>query len=187
MRLDHFGLLAPIYDRVIRTPDFGRLRALVDLTTSDRLLDMGGGTGRVLVHLHNGVAAAWITDASLGMLRQAHERGLGTCQGFAEAAPFRDGAFTKVVAIDSFHHFPDQEGAVHELLRVLAPGGRLVIEEPDIRDFAVKLIAVGERLAMMCSHFRYPEELVTMFTTPATSVSVHTGPHTYWIVIDKHV
>jgi len=187
MRLDHFGLLAPIYDRVIRTPDFGRLRALADFTVSDWLLDIGGGTGRVLVDLHNGVAAAWIADASLGMLRQAHARGLGTCQGFAEAAPFRDGAFTKIVAVDSFHHFPDQEGAVHELLRVLAPGGRLVIEEPDIRYFAVKLVALGERLAMMCSHFRHAEELVMMFTTPETSVSVHTEPHTYWIVIDKQV
>jgi len=187
MRLDHFGVLAPIYDRVIRAPDVGRLRALADLTASDRLLDMGGGTGRVLAHLRNGVAAAWIADASLGMLRQAHERGLGTCQGYAEAAPFRDGAFTKIVAVDSFHHFPNQDGAAHELLRVLAPGGRLVIEEPDIRHFAVKLVALGERLAMMRSHFRYSEELVTLFTMPATSVSVHTGPHTYWIVIDKHV
>jgi len=69
MHLDHFGLLAPIYDRVIRTPDLRQLRALVDLTASDRLLDMGGGTGRVLVHLHNGVSA-WITDASLGIDRR---------------------------------------------------------------------------------------------------------------------
>jgi len=76
---------------------------------------------------------------------------------------------------------------VQELLRVLAPGGRLVIEEPDIRDFAVKLVALGERLAMMTSHFRRAEEIVTMFTTPATSVGVHTGAHTYWVVIDKHV
>ena len=187
MRLDHFGVLAPIYDRVIRAPNVGRLRALADLTVSDRLLDIGGGTGRVLAHLHNEVAAAWIADASLGMLRQAHERGLGTCQGFAEAMPFRDGAFSRIVAVDSFHHFPDQEGAVHELLRVLAPGGRLVIEEPDIRHFTVKLVALGERLAMMCSHFRYPEGLVTLFTMPATSVSVHTGSRTYWIVIDKHI
>lgn len=185
MRLDHFGVLAPIYDRVIRTPDVGRLRALADLRASDRLLDMGGGTGRVLAHLRDGVAAAWIADASLGMLRQALGRGLCTCQGFAEEAPFRDGAFTKIVAVDSFHHFPDQQGAAHELLRVLAPGGRLVIEEPDIRDFVVKLVALGERLAMMCSHFRYSEELVTLFTMPATSVSVHTAPHTYWIVVDK--
>lgn len=185
MRLDHFGWLAPIYDRVIRTPDLDRLRSLVDLTASDRLLDLGGGTGRVLAHLNSGVAAAWIADASLGMLRRARDKGLSTCQGLAEAAPFRDGAFTRIVAIDSFHHFPDQTGAVRELLRLLAPGGRLVIEEPDIRHFAVKLVALGERLAIMDSHFRRAEELVPLFSSPTTSVSVHLGPHTYWVVVDK--
>lgn len=185
MHLDHFGWLAPIYDLVIRTPDLGRLRGLADLTTSDRLLDLGGGTGRVLAHLHTSVAAAWIADASLGMLRRAREKGLGTCQGLAEAAPFRDGAFTRIVAVDSFHHFPDQTGAVRELLRLLAPGGRLVIEEPDIRHFAVKLVALGERLALMDSHFRRADELVALFSTPTTSASIHTGPYTYWIVVDK--
>jgi len=185
MRFDHFSFLAPIYDRVIRTPNMDRLRSLVALTPTDRLLDLGGGTGRILCHLHNGEAGAWIVDPALGMLREAQGKGLGTCQGLAEDAPFRDGAFTKIIAVDSYHHMPDQDGAVRELLRLLAPGGRLVVEEPDIRRFTVKLIALGEKLALMTSHFRTAEHVAERFATPETSVSVHVGSHMYWVVVDK--
>jgi len=185
MNFDHFSFLASIYDRVIRTPNLDRLRSLVDLRPTDRLLDVGGGTGRILAHLSDGEAGAWIVDPSLGMLREAQGKGLDTCQGQVEAAPFRDGAFTKIIAIDSYHHFPDQVGGVRGLLRLLAPGGRLVVEEPDISRFAVKLIALGERLALMDSHFRTAEHVADRFATPETTVSVHVGAHMYWVVVDK--
>ena len=44
---DHFNLLAPFYERLIPAPDTGRLEELLDLPISGRLLDAGGGTGRV--------------------------------------------------------------------------------------------------------------------------------------------
>ena len=37
--LDHFGLLAPIYDRVIRPPDVERLCHLLELPAPVRMLD----------------------------------------------------------------------------------------------------------------------------------------------------
>ncbi|MBN1248943.1 MAG: methyltransferase domain-containing protein [Anaerolineae bacterium] len=185
MRLDHFGLVAPIYERVIRTPDLGRLRAVADLQPTDRLLDVGGGTGRVSMHLESAVASAWVLDFSHGMLRQAVGKGLDVCQGAAEALPFSDGAFDKIVAIDSFHHFVDHQRAAQELLRVLAPGGRLTIEEPDIRRFAVKLVALGETLALMRSRFWRPDELAGFFRGPTTSIKIHAEDHTYWLTVDK--
>ena len=51
--IDHFGFLAPFYDRVIPSPDLARLRGRLRLPTAGRLLDAGGGTGRVSSHLRH--------------------------------------------------------------------------------------------------------------------------------------
>jgi demethylmenaquinone methyltransferase/2-methoxy-6-polyprenyl-1,4-benzoquinol methylase len=186
MHLDHFGLVAPIYERVIRTPDLTRLRTVANLQATDRLLDVGGGTGRISRHLVSKVTTAWIIDLSHGMLRQAKDGGIGLCQGVAEALPYPNGAFDKIVAVDSFHHFADHKLAADELLRILRPGGRLTIEEPDIRSFVVKLVALGEKLALMHSHFRPPQELVGLFRRDNTSVHLYATDHTYWLTVDKH-
>jgi ubiquinone/menaquinone biosynthesis C-methylase UbiE len=51
--LDHFDRLAPLYDRVIGPPNPARLQTLLDLPTPGRLLDAGGGTGRVTAQLRS--------------------------------------------------------------------------------------------------------------------------------------
>ena len=52
---DHFGLLAPLYERFIRIPDAGVLRRLLDVGPEHALLDVGGGTGRVARHFRGGL------------------------------------------------------------------------------------------------------------------------------------
>ena len=140
---DHFGVLAPLYERIIRPPDVGRLRHLCALRPTHRLLDVGGGTGRVSQYFREHAASVCIVDVSTGMLREALSKG-GLCAGAgtAERLPFRDEVFDRVIAVDSFHHFRDQRRAARELVRVLVPGGRLVIEEPDVRRFSIKLVAL---------------------------------------------
>ena len=58
--------------------------------------------------------------------------------------------------VDALHHVIHQGQTAREMYRVLKPGGRIVIEEPDIRKFGVKLIAVAEKLLLMRSHFLSP-------------------------------
>jgi SAM-dependent methyltransferase len=183
---DHFGLLAPLYERLIRPPDVSWLRELCAFQPGQRLLDVGGGTGRVSQYFRGDVASICILDVSVGMLREALAKG-GFCagSGTAEHLPFRDGAFERIIAIDSFHHFRDHHRAAGELLRVLAPGGRLVIEEPDVRRFAVKLVAFGETLALMRSHFYPPEALMRFFDVPGLRVSLYEVNPNFWLVVDK--
>jgi SAM-dependent methyltransferase len=184
-RFDHFGIIAPIYERVIAPPDADRLRALLELREGDCLLDVGGGTGRVAKHLDPFPCPAWVLDLSLGMLREARGQRLVPCRAVAEGLPFADGAFSRIVAVDSFHHFHDQGAAAREMLRVLAPGGRLVVEEPDIRRFVVKLVALGERLALMRSHFRPPEDVMDLLRTQETEVHCVADAPNYWVVVQK--
>ena len=183
---DHFGIVAPVYDRGIRTQAIERLRTLADLTPVDWVLDVGGGTGRIAEGLLPYVGGVCVLDRSLRMLQQATSKGrLACCLGAVEALPFAEGTFTKIVAVDSFHHFRDQAGAASELLRVLAPGGCLVIEEPDIRRFPVKLVALGETLALMRSRFRAPVELAQYFASPNTQVRVVEQSPNFWAVVEK--
>ena len=184
---DHFGVLAPLYERFIRPPDVGLLRDLCAPEPGHQLLDVGGGTGRVSQYFRGDVVRVCIVDVSAGMVREALAKG-GFCAGLgvAEHLPFRDGAFERIIAVDSFHHFRDHARAARELARVLAPGGRLVIEEPDVRRFVVKLVALGEILTLMRSRFRPPRELMRFFDTPGLRVKLHENESpNFWVVVEK--
>ena len=184
---DHFGVLAPLYERFIRPPDVGLLRDLCAFRPADRLLDVGGGTGRVSQYFRGDVAQVCIVDVSAGMVREALAKG-GFCAslGVAERLPFQDGAFERIIAVDSFHHFRDHARAAGELARVLAPGGRLVIEEPDVRRFIVKLVALGETLTLMRSRFRPPDALMHFFDAPGLRVTLHENESpNFWVVVEK--
>ncbi len=185
--IDHFSLLAPLYERLIPRVNVEQLKHLLQLEAGHHLLDAGGGTGRVSRFFRGKVARICILDFSEGMLRQARAHGgFDTCRGVTEHLPFRDASFSRILAVDSFHHYRNQRRAAAELVRVLAPGGRMVIEEPDIRRFSVKLIALMEFLLMMRSHFYPPQAIAAMFHDAGGKVHIHEdgGPNV-WIIIEK--
>lgn len=186
--LDHFGLLAPFYDRLISPPDADQLRQLLDLPAPGVMLDVGGGTGRVAVLLQALVDRLILSDPSFKMLRQAQSKAgnLMLVQGQAERLPFPDGFFDRVLVVDALHHFRDQQQAVHELARVVRPGGRLVIEEPNINRLSGKLVAFFEKLALMGSRFYPPAALREMAAATGLDASIVTN-HKFaaWIVAVK--
>src|SRR5262249_48082765 len=61
--------------------------------------------------------------------------------GVADAMllPFRDGAFASVLIRDLLHHLPDPRRAAAEAVRVLAPGGTLLLFEPNYGNPLVRL------------------------------------------------
>lgn len=185
--LDHFCLLAPIYDRVITTVQPERLRALLRLSTlpQGELLDVGGGTGRVAQTLAGYVGRTIVLDESPGMLQQAKDKGLLTTCAQAERLPFPDNTIPHILMVDAFHHMTDQTQTVAELLRVLAPGGRLVIEEPNIEHRAVKLVALAERLALMRSRFQPPAKMKGIFETAGGQVTLTRDGSNFWLVVEK--
>jgi SAM-dependent methyltransferase len=76
-------------------------------------------------------------DLSIGMLREARRAGHGRyaqaarhglyAQADAQALPFADARFDRVMANHMLFHVPDIERALREMRRVLRPGGRLVL------------------------------------------------------------
>jgi demethylmenaquinone methyltransferase/2-methoxy-6-polyprenyl-1,4-benzoquinol methylase len=85
--------------------------------------------------------------------------------------------------VDALHHVIDHAHTAREMFRVLKPGGVLVIEEPDIRTFGVKLIAIAEKLLLMRSHFLAPDAILKLF--PNAEKQVKTVDGTAWVIIKK--
>lgn len=185
--LDHFGLLAPLYDRLIKPPDPQWLANLLQLPVDGKLLDVGGGTGRVTQQFQNQVDFLVISDESPAMLRQAREKGFtAPVSAGAERLPFAANTFHRVLVVDALHHFADQEQAIAEFVRVLRPAGRLVIEEPDLNRFSVKLVAIAEKLALMRSRFYYPHQIAQMVADHGLQPQIHHSDRfAAWVTADK--
>jgi demethylmenaquinone methyltransferase/2-methoxy-6-polyprenyl-1,4-benzoquinol methylase len=181
---DHFDLIAPLFSRV----SYSSLEMMLEqaaLPTPGRVLDAGGGTGRVASAIRAHAGEVVIADPSLGMLRQADRSRLGLACSNSESLPFPDETFERVLMVDALHHVIDQRYTAHELYRVLKPGGRIVIEEPDIRTFGVKMIAVAEKLLLMRSHFFSPEQIVALFSFDTVKASIHATEGNAWVVIER--
>ena len=99
-----------------------------------RVLDCAAGTGQFSLAAAERAGQVLCTDLSLPMLararKKAERRGLTNLE-FARrdvtALPDRDGSFDVVIAANVLHLLPRPEGAVRELWRVTAPGGRLIL------------------------------------------------------------
>lgn len=184
--LDHFGWLAPYYERVIKPRQGNPLPGVAGLPVPGALLDAGGGTGRIAQSLVGLAGQVVVADLSLKMLKEAAGKDhLQTVNCRSEKLPFPDGTFKRVIMVDALHHVCDQQQTAQELYRVLAPGGRLVIEEPDVRAWGVKMIALGEKLLLMRSHFLSPPRIAGLFTGNSGQVSVITEGVISCIVVQK--
>jgi ubiquinone/menaquinone biosynthesis C-methylase UbiE len=111
----------------------------LDLSPEDEALEIGFGSGRALgliaARVSRGVVVG--VDQSEEMVIQAARRYRdlitgGRMQlelGSVEELPFTYRQFTKVLAVNNFHDWPNQERNLVEVQRVMKEGGRLVISQ----------------------------------------------------------
>ena len=183
---DHFGIIAPFYDKTLPLRHAERMVNLAKLPVNGKLLDAGGGTGRIAQALRGYVSQAFVADLSFGMLSQAKSKdGLYLICSFSESLPIPDETFERIIMVDALHHVLDQEETAAELYRVLKPGGRIIIEEPDIGKFMVKLIAIAEKLFLMRSHFLSPQKIVQLFHPKVLHAQIIRDGYSAWVIIDK--
>lgn len=183
----HFRLLAPLYERFIKPQEPERILAHLGLPQpGGAVLDAGGGTGRVAQYFVGKAAQVVVADQTFEMLQEVRKKdGLSGVCSLSEEMPFTDGNFCCIVMVDALHHVADQAATIRELWRLLKPGGRIIIEEPDIRQFKVKLLALAEKLALMRSRFLSPQQVISLFDFDGASARVEVEGWTAWIIIEK--
>jgi ubiquinone/menaquinone biosynthesis C-methylase UbiE len=122
------------------TVDFDRFQ----VTSGDRVLDMGCGGGRHAFALYRlgadvtafDMNAAELKDvaAMFAEMRKAEEVPAGArarvVRGTAYDLPFADNSFDSVIAAEVLEHLPQDDRAMRELFRVLKPGGQIAVTVP---------------------------------------------------------
>lgn len=102
-----------------------------------KILDVGVGLGRVIAPLQ--AFDRFGIDISPDYLLKARENGINVCLSKIEDMPYRDNLFDAVIACDVLEHVIDLNLCCKNILRVLKPGGVLIIRVPFKEDLDVYL------------------------------------------------
>ena len=143
-----FDGIAPDYDRLNHLMSLGvdrswrrrALREIVDAGRAQSILDIACGTGDFSLaiagrmHPDSRIIGLDLSEGMLAVMRdkvaKAGLEGRISCeQGDSEAMRFADASFDVVTIAFGIRNFAHREAALREILRVLKPGGRLVILE----------------------------------------------------------
>jgi len=97
-----------------------------------RLLDVGCGDGAFLLHARKRGYEAVGLDFDPAALARARNRGFDARQGSLPGSGLADAGFDQITMSNVLEHLHDPVGALDEALRLLAPGGRLWLSQPNL-------------------------------------------------------
>lgn len=148
---EFFNQLAPTWDQT-RERDEAKIRFLVDkirLNLSDKVLDLGSGTGVLLPFLAASSSQVTALDFSEGMLEEARKKYRSlpnvdyvVADIFVFAPEVR---FTKIVGLNFYPHIKDKQSFAVKIKSLLKTGGTLTIMH-DISRVAVNAIHSGSEV-----------------------------------------
>ena len=100
-----------------------------------KLLDLAGGTGDVAYKfLNNGGGSAYVFDINYQMIKTGRlhnkiNKNINWIVGSAENIPIPDNTFERATMAFGLRNITDRELSLHEIYRVLKPGGRFICLE----------------------------------------------------------
>lgn len=123
------------YARFLSGWDDGFYAKYVDFlqpaTSGTRILDIGCGVGQVVAQLERRGYEAYGVDVSEPNIKRAKEV-CPRCQIYdGRTLPFPDQHFASAGAFNVLEHVEEPEAFIAELVRVVAPGGRVLLSSPN--------------------------------------------------------
>ncbi|ABX03769.1 class I SAM-dependent methyltransferase [Herpetosiphon sp.] len=118
----------PAYSRRAR-----RLMQYLDLQDGDTVLDCGCGYGfytQMIDKLRDLHVVGFDEAFDRLLVGQEHANRATFVRGDGQGMPFANNSFDKILLSEVLEHIPDQQAALHELRRILKPGGILAISVP---------------------------------------------------------
>jgi ubiquinone/menaquinone biosynthesis C-methylase UbiE len=153
-----------------RDREYATLKYMLALRPSDTVLDAGSGDGfwtaRFATHCAH-ITGLEPDERMVEYARTLHQRPnvVYVC-GVAEALPFPNSTFDKVVSISCLEHFADPLQGLREMARVLKPGGRLALSVDSLlpENSAASFRAWHKRRHFVTQYF-HRDELLSMLKT----------------------
>lgn len=138
-------------ERIDRWPAIARYKASMDRLIGDArpVLDVGAGPG--LDALRTGSIGM---DLSVAMATRARGLGVSMMIGDAHDLPIGDEMMAGVRSDRVLQHLSRPLVALQELIRVLRPGGRLVVADPDQQTLSITVPGVPERITSTVRRLR---------------------------------
>ncbi|MBO0842677.1 MAG: class I SAM-dependent methyltransferase [Nocardioides sp.] len=176
-----FGSVAAAYDR--GRPTYPREAIEWAIGTEPRsVLELGAGTGKLTQRLVEAGHEVFATDPDDAMLDVLSERlpDVRATRGTAEQIPTSDGLYDVVVTGQAFHWF-DTAKALPEIVRVLRPGGGLVI----LRNERDERIPWVRRMSSLIGKSDKLDPPTKVLDDSGLFSAVDTGTFRHWQVIDR--
>jgi len=106
---------------------------LINVMLSNRLLDVGCGTGCLLYEASKKNVTIFGMDISHEALSKAKNRlpFIKACVADGEKIPFKDSSFDNVISLGSIEHFLSPESGIMEIRRVLRNNGHAILLLPN--------------------------------------------------------
>ncbi|MEJ2138514.1 MAG: bifunctional demethylmenaquinone methyltransferase/2-methoxy-6-polyprenyl-1,4-benzoquinol methylase UbiE [Gammaproteobacteria bacterium] len=158
--------------------------ARTGLRPGQQALDIAGGTGDLTAGMarqvgktghvfHTDINAAMLAEGNDRLLDQGLSNNVTSMQVDAEQLPFADNTFNCVTIGFGLRNVTDKQGALNEMARVTAPGGRVLVLEfskpvpkwltPFYDAYSFKVLpALGKLVADDADSYRYLAESIRM-------------------------
>jgi SAM-dependent methyltransferase len=167
---------------------------ILGLAPDDKYLEIGFGAGLFIKKYASHAKEIAGLDYSEDMVKLARKNneklvksGKATFkQGDVSTLPWSDDVFSAVAGIETFYFWPKPELSLREIIRVLAPGGRIVLEmaynkddgmdhAKDIAKHGLRLYSGGEMKTLL-EEVGFKEFSIVYFESVGASIMGHAVP-----------